>query len=70
MAFCQRNGRAARADLVRICAEIREALEPEDETESDVAAEPAGGFGHFFARIIPRSTARRAENAVPILQGR
>jgi small ligand-binding sensory domain FIST len=30
MAFCQRNGRAARADLVRICAEIREALEPEE----------------------------------------
>jgi small ligand-binding sensory domain FIST len=30
MAFCQRNVRAARADLVRICAEIREALEPEE----------------------------------------
>ena len=30
MAFCQRNARAARADLVRICAEIREALEPEE----------------------------------------
>jgi len=30
MAFCQRHVRAARADLVRICAEIREALEPEE----------------------------------------
>ena len=30
MAFCQRHARAARADLVRICAEIREALEPEE----------------------------------------
>ena len=30
MAFCQRTVRAARADLVRICAEIREALEPEE----------------------------------------
>jgi small ligand-binding sensory domain FIST len=30
MAFCQRNARAARADLMRICAEIREELEPEE----------------------------------------
>jgi small ligand-binding sensory domain FIST len=30
LAFCQRHVRAARADLVRICAEIREALEPEE----------------------------------------
>ncbi len=28
LAFCQRNAQAARADLVRICAEIREELEP------------------------------------------
>ncbi|MCG2594842.1 FIST C-terminal domain-containing protein [Ramlibacter sp. XY19] len=30
LAFCQRNMEAARADLVRICAEIREELEPEE----------------------------------------
>ena len=30
MAFCARNAAAARADLVRICAEIREELEPEE----------------------------------------
>jgi small ligand-binding sensory domain FIST len=30
MAFCRRNVQAARADLVRICAEIREELETED----------------------------------------
>jgi small ligand-binding sensory domain FIST len=30
MAFCARNAHAARADLVRICAEIREELEPEE----------------------------------------
>ena len=29
LSFCQRNVAAARADLVRICAEIREELEPE-----------------------------------------
>ncbi len=30
MAFCRRNAQAARADLRRICAEIREELEPEE----------------------------------------
>jgi len=30
MAFCQRNMQAARADLVRVCAEIREELEPQE----------------------------------------
>ena len=30
MAFCERNVTAARADLTRICAEIREELEPEE----------------------------------------
>jgi small ligand-binding sensory domain FIST len=32
LTFCERNAVAARADLMRICAEIREALEPEDMT--------------------------------------
>ena len=31
LAFCQRNAAAARADLMRICAEIREELEPEEQ---------------------------------------
>ena len=30
MAFCERNVNAARADLVRVCAEVREELEPEE----------------------------------------
>jgi small ligand-binding sensory domain FIST len=30
LAFCQRHTEAARRDLVRICAEIREALEPQE----------------------------------------
>ncbi|TAF70568.1 MAG: hypothetical protein EAZ54_13845, partial [Curvibacter sp.] len=30
LVFCQRNREAARADLVRICAEIREELEPQE----------------------------------------
>jgi small ligand-binding sensory domain FIST len=30
LAFCRRDAEAARADLVRICAEVREELEPEE----------------------------------------
>ena len=30
LAFCQRNAQAAKADLIRVCAEIREELEPEE----------------------------------------
>ena len=37
LTFCQRHAAAARADLTRICAEIREALEPQDMT-ADLAA--------------------------------
>ncbi len=51
MAFCQRNTQAARADLMRVCAEIREELEPQDmplqtaaalaQSELDAAPHPA-----------------------------
>jgi small ligand-binding sensory domain FIST len=51
IAFCQRNPQAAKADLMRICAEIREELEPETmtqdmahafaENEAQAAAHPA-----------------------------
>jgi small ligand-binding sensory domain FIST len=54
MAFCRRNVQAARADLVRICAEIREELEPEEMTlpmaaalaapEAQAAPSPARGI--------------------------
>lgn len=38
MAFCSRNVQAARADLVRMCAEIREELEPQELPQSVAAA--------------------------------
>ena len=50
LAFCQRNVGAARADLMRICAEVREELSPQlEEAQALPAAgsaphaEPAGG---------------------------
>ena len=38
MAFCQRNVHAARSDLTRICAEIREELEPQELTRQTATA--------------------------------
>lgn len=38
LAFCERNAEAARADLVRVCAEIREELEPEEVSREVVSA--------------------------------
>jgi small ligand-binding sensory domain FIST len=54
MAFCQRNRAAAKADLVRICAEIREELEPEEltmEVASALAAPEAESAPHPARRI-------------------
>ncbi|MDI3383918.1 FIST C-terminal domain-containing protein [Xenophilus aerolatus] len=42
MSLCRRNAVAARADLMRICAEIREELEPEEQTLAVAQAVAAG----------------------------
>lgn len=54
LAFCQRNVAAARSDLVRICAEVREELEPVELTTQAVAALGAAetGAGAQPARSI------------------
>lgn len=44
LAFCQRNVAAARADLVRICTEIREELEPQEPPAAGDAGAPAAAF--------------------------
>lgn len=41
LAFCQRDVQAARRDLVRICSEIRDELEPQDDPLSGHAPAPA-----------------------------
>jgi small ligand-binding sensory domain FIST len=54
LAFCQRNSAAAKADLVRICAEIREELEPEElsiELATALAAPEAESAPHPARRI-------------------
>ncbi len=50
LAFCQRNVAAARADLVRICAEIREELESQSQPE-----EVAWGDNSGLAELADRS---------------
>ncbi|MDR6535794.1 FIST N-terminal domain-containing protein [Variovorax soli] len=42
MSFVRRNAQAARADLMRICAEIREELEPQEQTLATARAVAAG----------------------------
>lgn len=54
LSFCQRNAQAARADLVRICAEIREELEPEEmpaEAALALAGNPAASSPHPARRM-------------------
>lgn len=54
MAFCQRNAQAARADLIRICAEIREELEPAEmplQTAHALTASEAEAAPHPARRI-------------------
>ena len=54
LAFCQRNAVAARADLIRVCAEIREELEPEEmtlEVATRFAADGAQSAPHPARRI-------------------
>lgn len=54
LAFCRRHAEAARRDLVRICAEIREELEPQDmplETALALSGERADAAPHPARRI-------------------
>jgi small ligand-binding sensory domain FIST len=48
LAFCERHAAAARADLTRVCAEIREELEPQE-----VTAEVAQALGAGEAESAP-----------------
>jgi small ligand-binding sensory domain FIST len=54
LAFCERNAEAARADLIRVCAEIREELEPQEvtlEVASALSASAAESAPHVSRRI-------------------
>lgn len=52
LAFCQRHVAAARADLIRICTEIREELAPDPRTPQEPRAYANAGTGPQGARRI------------------
>lgn len=58
LSFCRRDVQAARTDLMRICAEIREELEPES-----LALDEAGAGASVAAHALP-DAARRIRGAV------
>ena len=58
LAFCERNVQAARADLIRVCAEIREELEPEE-----VSLQVASALNAPEAEAAPHP-ARRIAGAI------
>ena len=55
LAFCERNAQAARLDLIRICAEIREELAPEE-----ITREVATALNMAQAEAAPQLTRRIA----------
>jgi small ligand-binding sensory domain FIST len=61
LAFCQRDMQAARRDLVRICAEVRDELVPEG-----VAADHAAVERHADATVTPPDASERIAGAVYI----
>lgn len=76
LAFCQRDVAAARRDLTRICAEIRDELAPETATQADPAARIAGalyvscsgrGGPHFGAPSAELQIVRHALGDVPLV---
>jgi small ligand-binding sensory domain FIST len=74
LAFCQRNVHAARADLKRICAEIREELESEDAALAGRAIAGAiyvscagRGGPHFGGESAEMQIVRSALGDVPLV---
>lgn len=62
LSFCQRNAAAARTDLIRICAEIREELAPEPE-DLEPGRIPSG---HAAPALMPAASERRICGAIYI----
>src|SRR5205814_8928281 len=67
LAFCARHADAARRDLVRICTEIREELEPARRVAGAVYVSCAGRGGpHFGAPSAELAIVRHALGDVPL----
>jgi len=64
LAFCQCNVAAARADLMRICAEIREELAPEDIELVPQAADAGAGLVAAPQPAVPHRPPRHIAGAI------
>lgn len=62
LGFCQRNAAAARADLVRICTEIREELAPEELEPTPMAASADAQKMVTPAQPVPRTEPQAARH--------
>ena len=62
LTFCQRHVAAARADLMRICAEIREELEPAEATQLPLS--PAGSGAVFADSVAGHRPAHGMRGAI------
>ena len=58
MYFCQRNWTAARADLLRVCAELREALSPAESSPEALWADDAGAALGIAGAVYISCTSR------------
>lgn len=63
LAFCQRNAQAARADLIRICTEIRAELEPDDVPLYSAAMSTPGATSELASE--PAAPALAARSGAP-----
>ena len=64
LAFCQRNAAAARADLMRICAEIREELSPEELEVAPLLPSAAGATREAVAGTVGDVHAAQPERRI------
>ncbi|WP_026435302.1 FIST N-terminal domain-containing protein [Acidovorax sp. JHL-9] len=62
LAFCQRNVAAARADLMRICAEIREELSPEETEPVPLAGKAQEGLRQAPGSAAPAAASPAARS--------
>jgi small ligand-binding sensory domain FIST len=68
LVFCRRDVQAARADLVRICAEVREEVEPDRTISGAVYFSCTGRGGeHFGGASAEMQIVRRALGDVPLV---
>ena len=63
LAFCTRDVEAARRDLMRICAEVREEVEPEELPLPAAMARKEAGLGNASSNTLSNTSSNAASSA-------